>query len=188
MRANVLGTLFGGGAGTIASTTSRLPDNRSIIVRRLGSDDTLKEAFKRRRSSTTLASAQLGSFEAPAPASAPIEAPVGIYAITFLKLIDRLTIDEKTAARLIGHETPDVIRALRVGRKQLATIDERDRVDLFVTVCEGVHALLRNAQAERDWLRAPQPDFDGNSLLERMGTNFIELFRVTKWVESRNGR
>ena len=108
---------------------------------------------------------------------------------TLMSIFDRWQIDSRDAALFLGSDTSDFINDLRVGTSGLNTRDTKDRARVLIKIYEGVHSLMREAEAERSWIRAPLEGLHGRAILEVMrGGSISDLLYVSQFVDYVNGR
>ena len=108
---------------------------------------------------------------------------------TLMSIFDRWQLDSRDAALFLGSETSDFINDLRVGTRGLNTRDTKDRARVLIKIYEGVHSLMRDAEAERSWIRAPLEGLNGRSILEVMrGGSITDLIYVSQFIDYVNGR
>jgi hypothetical protein len=106
-----------------------------------------------------------------------------------LAIFERWRIDEQQAATILGSEDPLLVTRLRTGAQLLRSRDAQDRARMLIDIYEGVFALFENAKAEQGWIRAPQPNFSGQSILGTMAEgSFLSLLRVKRFIDHVNGR
>jgi hypothetical protein len=106
-----------------------------------------------------------------------------------MSIFDRWQIDSRDAALFLGSDTSDFINDLRVGTSGLNTRDTKDRARVLIKIYEGVHSLMREAEAERSWIRAPLEGLHGRAILEVMrGGSISDLLYVSQFVDYVNGR
>src|SRR2546430_13316919 len=66
---------------------------------------------------------------------------------TLMSIFDRWQLDSRDAAIFLGSETSDFIKDLRAGTSGLNTRDTKDRARVLIKIYEGVHSLMRDAEA-----------------------------------------
>jgi hypothetical protein len=114
--------------------------------------------------------------------------PAGL-AKAVLRVLERWDIADSLGAVILGATDGDFVDRLRSDGRNLATRDTQDRARLLLDIYEGVHALLREPEAERDWIRAPRTDFSGRSVLDLMTAGSQRnLIRAQAFVDYANGR
>jgi hypothetical protein len=105
---------------------------------------------------------------------------------TILAVLARWNISDNQGAVILGLPGTDLLAALRSGE---ASLDTRDRAKLLFDIYEGVYGLLQDPQAERDWIRAPRTEFEGQSVLDLMTEGSQRnLIRALAFVDYVNGR
>jgi transcriptional regulator with XRE-family HTH domain len=112
---------------------------------------------------------------------------------TLVKFIEKLTgtwaIDEQEVARLLGLEDEKAFSDLLSGAATLSTRDMKDRVRHLLRMREALHSLFRDTDAEREWLREPRPELNGQSplalLLEGSMENLLVVSQFVQWMVGR---
>jgi transcriptional regulator with XRE-family HTH domain len=105
------------------------------------------------------------------------------------KLQEIWRLDREVLARLLGLEEADDVRDLLRGTRTLETRHAKDRVRHLIRIREALHSLFQNADAERDWLRGPRPELQGQSPLAMMFEGSMEnLLTVSQFVQWMVGR
>jgi transcriptional regulator with XRE-family HTH domain len=106
-----------------------------------------------------------------------------------IKLMDVWALSEKEAARLLGFEDEHHFSELASGTATLSTRDMRDRVRHLLRMREALHSLFRDTEAEREWLREPRPELNGQTplalLLEGSMENFLVVSQLVQWMVGR---
>lgn len=63
------------------------------------------------------------------------------------------------------------------------------RARLFLDIYEGIFSLLRNPEAEREWIAVPRQELDGQSVYDLMTEGSVrDLIRAQAFVDYANGR
>jgi transcriptional regulator with XRE-family HTH domain len=116
--------------------------------------------------------------------------PVIAAPVKFItKLMEIWAIDEQEVARLLGLEDEQALSQLASGAATLSTRDMKDRVRHLLRMREALHSLFRDSDAEREWLREPRPELNGQSplalLLEGSMENFLVVSQFVQWMAGR---
>jgi transcriptional regulator with XRE-family HTH domain len=119
------------------------------------------------------------------PDTREITAPVKFA----VKLMDVWALHENEAARLLGFEDEKGLSDLASGAATLSTRDMKDRVRHLLHIREALHSLFRDTDAEREWLREPRPELNGQSplslLVEGSMENFLVVSQFVQWMVGR---
>jgi hypothetical protein len=108
---------------------------------------------------------------------------------SLLSIFDRWKISERDAALLLGCDSAEFIKDLRVGTAGLNTRDIQDRAKYLIEIYEGVRSLLHNPLEEHSWINAPLEALDGQSILRIMKRGSIaDLLYVKSFIDHVNGR
>jgi transcriptional regulator with XRE-family HTH domain len=118
------------------------------------------------------------------------QAPVNAAPVRFVvKLMDAWDIDEKEASRLLGFEDEKAFSELASGAATLDSRDIKDRVRHLLRTREALHSLFRDIDTEREWLREPRSELNGQSplalLLEGSMENFLVVSQFVQWMVGR---
>jgi hypothetical protein len=98
--------------------------------------------------------------------SAPLEAA--------LRVFHRWLISDTEQAHILGYAVPFA------GQHGGMTLDLGNRSALVLDIYESVYTLLKDAGAERAWIRTPRADLEDHSVLD--------LIRAQAYVDDVNGR
>jgi hypothetical protein len=105
-----------------------------------------------------------------------------------IRILDRWNIDDKSAAKILGYDTPEVVVDLRSGVAGLRLRDTKDRARLFLTIYEGVFSLYKNPESEGQFVRKPLPDLGERTLLGVMTEGSMSNLMLAKeFVDYLNG-
>jgi hypothetical protein len=108
---------------------------------------------------------------------------------SLIALFKRWGISDLQAAELLGQQSSSFISDLRAGTAGLNTRDIQDRAKLILSIYEGVHTLLRQADAERSWINAKLEALEDSSILDIMLRGSIaDLMYAKSYVDYVNGR
>jgi transcriptional regulator with XRE-family HTH domain len=98
-------------------------------------------------------------------------------------------LDGKELGKLLGFEDEEDVRDLMLGLRNLDTRDAKDRVRHLMRIREALHSLFQNFDAEREWLREPRPELQGQSplalLLEGSMENLLTVSQFVQWMVGR---
>jgi transcriptional regulator with XRE-family HTH domain len=116
------------------------------------------------------------------------EKPAG--AVKFLAKLEQIwQLDQKDLAKLVGVEGVEDVRDLLSGAWSLETRDAKDRFRHLMRIREALHSLFQNLDAEREWLREPRLELQGQSPLAMMLEGSMEnLLTVSQFVQWMVGR
>jgi hypothetical protein len=106
-----------------------------------------------------------------------------------LSIFDRWQIADKEAVVFLGSDNVEFVNDLRKGSIGLGNRDAKDRARIIMRIYEGVHSLMRSADAERSWIRAPLPALNGRTVLDIMRDGSMsDLIYINQFVDYVNGR
>jgi hypothetical protein len=105
-----------------------------------------------------------------------------------IRILDRWNIDDKSAAKILGYDTPEAVVDLRSGAAGLRLRDTKDRARLFLAIYEGVFSLYKNPESEGQFVRKPLPDLGERTLLGVMTEgSMANLMLAKEFVDYLNG-
>jgi hypothetical protein len=111
------------------------------------------------------------------------------HIVLFEKIMQVWGIGDSEAAVLLGLEDSRVVRQLLRGVTTLRNRDPKDRLRYIIQIHADLQALLRDDNAEKQWMRARKALLDDASPLEVMLRPQMEnLVRVRQFVEHISGR
>lgn len=123
------------------------------------------------------------------PAAPQFQMRVSGPAKSILALFDRWDISDSDAAVLLGKDAPSFLAELRRGTFPLTERDTKDRVKLLIQIYEATHSLMRDVDAERNWVRSPLPALERKSVLGIMlQGSILDLLHVLGFLNRANGR
>ena len=106
-----------------------------------------------------------------------------------VKLKEIWKLDGKELAKLLGFEDEEDFLDLISSVRKLDRRDVSDRVRHLLRIREALHSLFRDVEVEREWLREPRPELQGQSplalLLEGSMENLLVISRFVQWMVGR---
>ena len=123
----------------------------------------------------------------PEALTATLALPPPVKAVS--RVFERWAIGGETGAIILGADPPVDVRSLWSGLGGFILRDQRDLAALVLDIYEGVYALLKDPEAERNWIRQPREDLGNRSVLDLMTEGSQRnLIRAQAFVDHVNGR